>query len=82
MTILEEILEMNPDVEFVKADGLDDAIIGASNEDIPRLIYSVSKIVEILSKDMSKTEALDYYLYSIQDARILDNYPIFCWDIF
>jgi len=52
--MIEEIIERYEDEMFLKADGLDEAIIGVC-EDFnapPRLVYSVKKCIEILMKDM------------------------------
>jgi len=50
---LESILENYPDESFLKADGFDEAVIGV-DENSMRLIYSVSKCIEILREDMSE----------------------------
>ena len=50
--MLDKIIEWFPEEELLKADGLDEAIIGIDDLTM-RLIYSVSKCIEILSKEMS-----------------------------
>jgi hypothetical protein len=78
--MLQEIIENFPDIEFLKADGLDDAVIGF-DERSERLIYSVSKIMEILMADgMSDEDALDHYYYNIAGAYVGEKTPIYCFD--
>ena len=59
--MLQEILEKFPDEEFLKADGFDNAIIGVDLYSM-RLVYSVSKCVNVLMNDMSEDEAIEYLL--------------------
>ncbi len=78
--MLQEIIENFPDIEFLKADGLDDAVIGF-DERSERLIYSVSKIMEILMADgMTDEDALDHYYYNIAGAYVGEKTPIYCFD--
>jgi hypothetical protein len=78
--MLQEIIENYPDLEFLKADGLDYAVIGF-DETSERLIYSVSKIIEILiADDMSVEDALDHYYYNIVGAYFGEKTPIYCFD--
>ena len=47
--MIDKILNWFPEEEIVKAYGFDEAIIGIDNSSM-RLIYSVSKCIEILKK--------------------------------
>ncbi len=80
MTKLEQILEQFPDNNFVKLDGLDNAIIGVyADTETPRLVYSTGKIVDCLvEQGMTPDEAIDFYEYNtarsipyVKDAPIL-----------
>jgi hypothetical protein len=75
MTILNKILDDYPEEGFVKADGLDDAIIGVWSEG--RLVYSVDKVIEILMKDMTEQEAIEFYEFNIECAYVGERTPIF-----
>lgn len=77
--MLEHIIEWFPEDEFLKADGFDDAIIGV-DEFSMRLIYSVSKCIEILKKDMDEEEAVEYFEYNVKGAYMGEKTPIFCID--
>ena len=78
--MLQEIIEAFPEMEFLKADGLDGAVIGF-DEKSERLIYSVTKIMEILmSEGMSDEDALDHYYYNIAGAYVGEKTPIYCFD--
>lgn len=65
-------------------DGLDNAIIGISEEFgmEPRIIYSVNKIVDILISDgmVDEEEALEYYYYNIVGGYFGERNPIFLAD--
>lgn len=77
----ELILENYPDETFLMADGFDEAIIGV-DETTMRLIYSVSKCIEILMLDMSEEDALEYFNYNVSGAYVGEKTPIWCFDNF
>jgi hypothetical protein len=83
MNMLEKILENYSDEEILIADGFNDAVIGISNDFMePRLIYSVSKCLDILKKDMSESEVIEYFTFNVSGAYVGNKTPIWCWDIF
>lgn len=61
------------------ADGLDDAIIGICPTSF-RVVYSRSKVIEILCNDMSEEEAVDYAEYNTFNAYVGDKTPIWVED--
>lgn len=75
--ILDRILEEYPDEEFLVANGLNDAIVGVSTDN--RLVYSVDKIIEILTLEQGMTyeESMEYFCFNIQDAYMGEKTPIF-----
>lgn len=77
--MLQKILELYPDYEFLIADGFDDAIIGIDEKDM-RIIYSYNKCIDILSKNMDKESAEEYFYFNVQDAHVGENTPIYCMD--
>jgi hypothetical protein len=78
--MLDKILEWFPEEEILKADGLDEAIIGIE-EDTMRLIYSKSEVIKILVKEgMSEEDALEHFSYNIQGAYMGEKTPIWCID--
>ena len=79
--ILENIIEQYYDEEFLKADGFDDAIIGVEENDM-RLIYSVSKCLKILEKDMNELDAMEHFTFNVSGAYVGEKTPIWCWDNF
>jgi hypothetical protein len=83
MSMLETIIEQNPEDEFLKADGLDEAIIGYDDQ-TGRLIYSMSKIIDILIIDdgMTEEDALEHYYYNIHGGYVGEKTPIWCCDYF
>jgi hypothetical protein len=72
---LESILENYPDETFLKADGFDDAIIGFDENSL-RLIYSMSKCLDILMEDMSDEDALEHFYYNVSGAYVGEQTPI------
>ncbi len=77
--MLEKILSWFPDEEITKADGFDDAIIGIE-EDTMKLIYSVSKCIDILKKQMDESEAVEYFDFNVRGSYIGEKTPIWCID--
>lgn len=81
LNMLLKILITYDDVEFIKLDGFDDAVIGC-NSDRNRLIYSAKKCIKILMKNgLSYEEASEYFDYNIDSLKI-KNGPIICDDDF
>ena len=78
--MIEEIIERYEDEVFLKADGFDDAIIGV-DEQTMRLIYSVSKCIEILMVDMDHIDAIEYFSYNVSGAYVGEKTPIWCSDL-
>ena len=79
--MINEIIEQYEDETFLKAEGFDEAIIGL-DETTMRLIYSVSKCIEILCRDMSEEDALEHFDYNVSGSYMGDKTPIWCYDIF
>jgi hypothetical protein len=82
--MLEDILEYYPDETFLKADGLDSAVIGVEIGEPMRLIYSVTKIIEILMNDdeMSMEDALEHFEFNIRGSYVGEQTPIWCDDMY
>lgn len=77
--MIDNILEWFPDDDILKADGFDEAIIGIEESSM-RLIYSVSKCIEILSKDMDEEEAVEFFEFNVKGAYMGEKTPIWCID--
>jgi hypothetical protein len=75
---LEEIIEMFPDEEFLKADGFDNAIIGVEPNTM-RLVYNRDKMVETLIQDekMDEVDAIEYLEYNTWNAYFGEKTPIY-----
>lgn len=81
MTKKDVIVERFPEETFMFADGFDDAIIGLC-ERTNRVIYSTSKILEILMEGgMEYDDALEHFGFNIVNGYVGDMTPIFCYDI-
>lgn len=79
--MIDKIIEQYEDETFLKADGFDEAIIGV-DETTMRLIYSVKKCIEILIRDMSEEDAIEYFTFNVSSAYVGGKTPIWCQDIF
>jgi hypothetical protein len=73
--MIAEIMEKYPDEEFILADGFNDAVLGV-DETSMRLIYSISKCINILMEDMSEEEVFEYFDYNVSGAYMGENTPI------
>ncbi len=81
--MLDEIKEQFYDVELLTADGFDDAVIGiATDFTEPRLIYSVSKCLQILQEveEMDEIDAIEHFTYNVSGSYVGEQTPIWCWD--
>ena len=79
--MIEKIFEYYSDETFYRLEGFDDAIIGF-DEVGARLIYSVSKCIKILMKDMTEDDAFEYFDYNVVNLNLGNNTPILCFDYF
>jgi hypothetical protein len=82
--MIEQIIDSYQNTELLTADGFNKAIIGVSddfNQPI-RLIYSVSKCLDILMVDMEYDEAIEYFNFNVCGAYVGEKTPIWCWDDF
>lgn len=79
--MLQKILEWFAEDEFLKADGFDEAIIGIDDSSM-RLIYSVSKCINILKEQgmVDDMEAVEYFNHNVKGAYMGCKTPIWCID--
>ncbi len=80
--MLEQILENYQDEEILFADGFDNAVIGI-DENSMRLIYSVSKCIDILiGEGLTLEESVEHFHYNVCGAYVGELTPIWCFDNF
>jgi Ni,Fe-hydrogenase III large subunit len=78
-----DINDIDPDfIEgAVKLTDLDEAIIGVAEEFTGnRIVYSKNKVLEILQRDMSEEDAIEYYYYNILGLYASEQNPVFLVD--
>ena len=64
--------------DLLKADGLDEAIIGVVERmGTQAICYDTEKVIEILMRDMTEDEAWEYFHYNIAGAWVGDHTPFF-----
>jgi hypothetical protein len=80
--MLESIVENFPDEDILKADGLDNAVIGIDTSSM-RLIYSKQECVEVMmdEQDMNMLEAIEYLEYNTFNTYVGEQTPIWCDDL-
>ncbi len=81
--MIDKITERYEDSVFIKLDGLDEAIIGVYEKDSDiGLIYSEKKCIKILSKNMTKDDAYEFFYFNIVNVFYGEKMPIICFDDF
>ncbi len=72
----EELAKLDP--ELLYADGFDDCILGMTFRDsTPVVLYSSSRIIQSLSKDMPEEEAIEYFEFNINGAYVGERTPMY-----
>jgi capsule polysaccharide modification protein KpsS len=71
------VAEANEDMLF--ADGFDDALVGyIERAGMPSIAcYDKDKCIEILAKDMTYEEAVEYFYFNTAGAYVGENTPCF-----
>ena len=73
-----EINEQYGDFNLLCVDGMDEAIIGVAQQfNTMSVAYNRNKCIEILMKDMTHLEAVDYFEYNIVGAYTGEHTPTF-----
>lgn len=67
------------DAGVLLADGFDEAIIGIGSQytSAPCVIYDKQKCIEILARDMSHEEAVEYFDFNVGCSYVGEHTPIF-----
>ncbi len=77
--MIDRIREWYCEEDLLLVDGFDQAIIGVEDGSM-RLIYSISKMMKVLMKDMDEDEAWEYLEYNVLTAYVGEKTPIYCRD--
>jgi hypothetical protein len=68
--------------EMLFADGFDEALIGTTDrEGVKVALYSTSKCIDVLKKEMSHEEAVEYFYFNVEGAYVGPNTPCFVDDL-
>ena len=71
-----KISEVYP--ELLKADGFDEAIVGVVQRmGVQAICYDQEKVIEILMRDMSYEDAIEYFEFNIAGAWVGEATPFF-----
>jgi len=81
--MIEKLVDWYPEESLLIADGFNDAIIGI-DESSMRIIYSVTRCIEILCLDeeMDVEDAIEHFNYNVKGAYVGEKTPIWCEDNF
>ena len=77
--LLIEIYGDSTEEGLLFADGLDEALIGICPISY-RLVYSRTKVINILMREMSELDAIDYAEFNIFNSLVGDLTPIYIDD--
>ena len=74
----EGIINYYEDEDILTANGFDDAVIGIDDKTM-RLIYSVTKCIEILMEemDMGIEESVEFFEFNVKGSELGDKTPMF-----
>ena len=75
---LASIIENYSHEELIKADNFDDAVVGIEVNTL-RLVYSIDKMIAILTKDMSYEDAIEYLDFKVFSAYVGERTPIYIY---
>lgn len=75
---LSTILENYSHEELIKADAFDNAVIGIEVNTL-RLVYSIDRMIAILTKDMSYEDAIEYLDFNVFSAYVGEKTPIYIY---
>ena len=75
---IEAFIEETTEENILLADGLEEAFVGiATEEDIPRAVYSIEKSILALTKEgMTHEEADEYFWFNTAGAYVGEQTPI------
>jgi hypothetical protein len=81
---------MNQEIEMLKADGLEDALLGQmvvdrwADQPHEVLVYSVEKILNVLMErdGMTSEEAQEYFDFNIEGAYVGPGTPVYVYPFY
>jgi hypothetical protein len=75
---LASIIENYSHEELIKADNFDDAVVGIEVNTL-RLVYSIDKMIAILTEDMSYEDAIEYLDFNVFSEYVGERTPIYIY---
>ena len=77
--LLDSYVDENyPDEDILIPDGLEEAFVGIATQfNKPIAIFDAKKCIDILSRDMSYEQAVEYFSYNVQGAYVGESTPAF-----
>jgi hypothetical protein len=69
---------LSDEEEILLATGFEDAFMGIARQfGRPFAIYDYEKCLEILERDMTSDEAIEYFCFNVEGAYVGENTPAF-----
>ena len=81
MRTLSELYDLYPEENFLRMEGFDNAVLGVEDRTM-RLVYSKSKIMKQLLRDMDYETAMEHFDYNIAGSWVGEQTPIIVNDMF
>lgn len=69
---------LDDEEEVILADGFEEAFMGIARQfGKPFAVYSFEKCLEILQREMTEEDAIEYFYYNVEGAWVGENTPAF-----
>jgi hypothetical protein len=78
-SVLDNFVDENyPDEDILIPDGFEEAFVGIATQfNKPIAIFDRQKCIDILCREMSYEEAIEYFSYNVEGAYVGENTPAF-----
>jgi len=78
MTIRNQLAEEDPEILLLSEEHFDEAILGLVHKNgMPVAVYDSYKIIDILAKEMTYEEAVEFYEFNIEGAYMGERTPVY-----
>ena len=81
LTLNQQLLEDNPHIQILLADGFEEAFVGVVESFglAPRACYDYNKCIQILMRpsDMEYEDAIEYFEFNVEQCYVGEHTPAF-----
>ena len=77
----EQLMSTLEQHECLIADGFDEALIGISHGAVPKAVYDIDQIIDILCRDddMTREDAIEHFEFNIGGSYVGEKTPLFVY---